>query len=244
MNILIIKKSSNPSIIVSSTQEDIPVELYALIRWIIVGTEDKLETEVRTQAVDRDVLTLCQNVMFRYKSKRQVTYQPKSEQSGFRLYRNRENPQTVGMALTLHHQTRSKMIVNLLNTQGYCVSYSRTLMMETALANAVIKNTEQFQGLYVPPFLKKGTFVFFAVDNVDFTEDTADGKGTTHGTITAVYQKADSFGQSVAPPLCITDAESFTVMPYHTPIIPCEKPKMKDLAAIERTINFSVNKII
>ena len=49
--------------------------------------------------------------------------------------------------------------------------------METALANAVVENTKQFQGLYVPPYLKKGTFVFFASDNTDFVEDTADGKG-------------------------------------------------------------------
>ena len=35
--------------------------------------------------------------------------------------------------------------------------------------------------MYVPPFLKKGTFVCFAADNTDFAEDTVDGKGTTHG---------------------------------------------------------------
>lgn len=72
-------------------------------------------------------------------------------------------------------------------------------MMETALANAVVRNTEQFQGLYVPPFLKKGTFAFFMADNADFAEDTADGKGTTQGTITAVYQKADSLRDPIAP---------------------------------------------
>ena len=55
--------------------------------------------------------------------------------------------------------------------------------METALAKAVVGNTKQFHGLCVPPFLKKGTFVFFASDNTDFAEDTADGKGTTHGTV-------------------------------------------------------------
>jgi len=61
--------------------------------------------------------------------------------------------------------------------------------METALANAVVENTKQFQGLYVPTSLKKGTFVFFASDNIDFAEDTADGKGTKHGTVTAIYRR-------------------------------------------------------
>ena len=54
--------------------------------------------------------------------------------------------------------------MNLLNAQGHCASYSRALIIETALANAVVENTKQCQGLYVPPFLKNGTFVFFASD--------------------------------------------------------------------------------
>ena len=37
---------------------------------------------------------------------------------------------------------------------------------------------QALQGLYVPPFLKKGTFIF-AVDDTDTSEDTADCKGTT-----------------------------------------------------------------
>lgn len=60
--------------------------------------------------------------------------------------------------------------------------------METVIANAVVENEN---GLYVPPFLKRGTFVFFAIDNTDFAEDTVIGKGTTYDTITAVYLKAD-----------------------------------------------------
>jgi hypothetical protein len=35
----------------------------------------------------------------------------------------------------------------------------------TALANAVVENTKQFHIIYVPPFLKKGKFLFFAIDN-------------------------------------------------------------------------------
>ncbi|KAK7076275.1 hypothetical protein SK128_021314, partial [Halocaridina rubra] len=61
--------------------------------------------------------------------------------------------------------------------------------LETSIANVVVENMKQFDGLYIPPFLKKGTFVFFATDNTDIVEDTLNGKGTTHGMITAVYQK-------------------------------------------------------
>ena len=94
----------------------------------------------------------------------------------------------------------NKKLVDLLNAQNLCVSYGRVLLLETALANAVVENTKRFQGMFVPPFKKKGTFVFFAVHNTDFAEDTADGKCTTHGTITAVYQKADAPGEPISPP--------------------------------------------
>jgi len=88
------------------------------------------------------------------------------------------------------------------------MSFSRALIMETALANAVVENIKQFHGLYVPPFLKKGTFVFFAADNTDFAEDTAYGKGTIHGTVIAIYQRADTPGEPITPPLCVDDTKS------------------------------------
>ena len=67
--------------------------------------------------------------------------------------------------------------------------------------------------------------MFFAVDNTNFSQDTADGKGTNHGTITALYQKAEVRGEPVAPPLKIGDAQSLSVTPYHVDMLHCEKPK-------------------
>ena len=128
--------------------------------------------------------------------------------------------------------------MDFLHSQNYCVPYSRTLLLETAMANAVVENTKRFDGLYVPPFLKKGTFVSFAVDNIDFAEDTADGKGTTHGTITAVYQKANATEEVIAPSLEVKEAKNLSVAPYHVPIKPCSKPKR---GPIQRAHRFEIN---
>ncbi|KAI4816689.1 hypothetical protein KUCAC02_009005 [Chaenocephalus aceratus] len=162
--------------------------------------------------------------MYGFKSSAQVKYKPSSESASFRSPHARENPQVLGLALTIHHDTRNKKLMNLLNAHSYSVSHGRALLMETALANAVVENTRAHQGLYVPPFLRKGTFVFFAADNTDFAEDTRDGKGTTHGTITAVYQKIDPSKEPVAEPLIIGDAQSLSVTPYHVDILHCDKP--------------------
>ena len=139
--------------------------------------------------------------MFGFKSKKQVTYKPSDDGAGFRSQQARGKPQVLGLALIIHHDTRNKKLVNLLNAQSHCASYSRALVMETAHANGVVENTKQCQGLYVPPFLKNGTFMFFTSDNTDFAEDTANGKGTTHGTVTTIYQKADAPGEPITPPL-------------------------------------------
>ena len=56
-----------------------------------------------------------------------------------------------------------------------------------------------------------GTFVFFAADSADFAWDTGDGKNTTHGTITLVYQRVDSVGYQISPPLSINHTVSESV---------------------------------
>ena len=84
---------------VSSTLNNVPAELYSLIRWILVGPTEELETEVRTHRVHRDALTISQNIMFALKSKRQITYQPIRKCACFRSQHIRENPQVLGEAL-------------------------------------------------------------------------------------------------------------------------------------------------
>ena len=200
-----------------------------------------VETEKRTKVVDRATLTVSQNSMHGIKSDRQVNYKPIRESAEFRPPHARENPQVLGLALAVHHYSRNKMLMDLLSAHDYCVSYGRTLLIETALANAVVKNTREFEGLYVLPFLKKGAFVFFAIDNTDFSEDIADGKGTTHGTITAVYQKTDVPGKAVAPPLMNGDAHSLSITPYHVHMLQCDKPKPQ---LAKRTDRFVTSKKI
>ena len=57
---------------VSSTKEDVPSKLYSLIRWILVESEEQLQTEVKNRTVDRSTLTVCQNIMYAFKTRRQI----------------------------------------------------------------------------------------------------------------------------------------------------------------------------
>ena len=78
---------------VTSSIQDVPPELYTMMRWIMMGPTENLETEKRTKIVERSALTLSQNIIFGFKSNRQVLFKPKEESTGFRPPLEWCNPQ-------------------------------------------------------------------------------------------------------------------------------------------------------
>ena len=213
-------------LVVCSDINDVPSELYLLIHGIMIGTR-QIQSSDKSSKAERDALTICQNIMFGTKSNKQVSGNVVPEQVDFRTSVKKENPQVIGLSLAIHHDTRSKATVDLLHAQNYCLDYKRIIRLETSLANAVIRNMQQFEGLYVPPTVKKGAFIYFAVDNIDFNEDTPDGKCTTHGTITTVFQTATADGDYLAPPLQIDETRDPILLPHQTKVITCQKPQQK-----------------
>lgn len=71
------------------------------------------------------------------------------------------------------------------------VEYNRLLRVESQIEKTVLQRMEKDGGVYLPPDIVKGRHIFFAIDNIDFAEDTPDGKRTLHGTAMAIYQKTD-----------------------------------------------------
>jgi hypothetical protein len=47
----------------------------------------------------------------------------------------------MGLALTVHHDTRNKKLMDLLSAKGYCIPYKLTLLMETAIAKLLLYKT-------------------------------------------------------------------------------------------------------
>ena len=88
----IMETNQTDTVTVSSTKEDVPTELYSLIRWILVGPEEELQTEMRSRTVDRSALTISQNIIYAFKTRRQVQHKPKQAMDPFRTQRVRENP--------------------------------------------------------------------------------------------------------------------------------------------------------
>ena len=63
------------------------------------------------------------------------------------------------------------------------ISHDKVLKIETMLSNAVVNG-----GVYVPANISQGTRLHFSIDNVDFRNDTPDGKGEFHSTGHVVFQ--------------------------------------------------------
>ena len=63
--------------------------------------------------------------------------------------------------------------------------------IESRIAQAIRIRMRESGGLYISSDLMKDRLVHFAIDNVDFLEDTPDGGNTLHGTVMVTYQKCD-----------------------------------------------------
>lgn len=74
---------------------------------------------------------------------------------------------------------------------GMAVEYNRLMRVEAQREATVLEQMEENGGVYLPPDIVKVRHVFFAVENVDFAEDTYDGQRTLHGTAVAIYQRKD-----------------------------------------------------
>ena len=81
-------------------------------------------------------------------------------------------------------------------------------------------------GVYVPPSIQAGLPVYFAVDNCDFKNDTADGKSDLHGTAQIVHQQSSANVVSGKLQIDRNQNRSLNYDPFPA-IQVCPKPKPK-----------------
>ena len=69
------------------------------------------------------------------------------------------------------------------------VNYYKITNIKKSIVDAVLAKRTENNGNFIPSTINKENPVFFAMDNVDLTIDTPDGKRQLHGTRTVVYQQ-------------------------------------------------------
>ena len=107
------------------------------------------------------------------------------------FYKAHRSIHHIALGLAIHQFNRDKRLVKLISAPNFGVSvpYEEIIRWETRLANAVITQITKNNNVYIPTNLKKNTLVQFHLDNIDFTEDTKDGRGTTHALNLVVFQQ-------------------------------------------------------
>jgi len=167
-----------------SSDEHVPKELYIFYRWVIQGPTTELTADTKMFTINKNATSLAQSTMTKYLSPRQMgNRQTKTFKA------THEMPDQLAIGIAIRQATRSKKIVDMLHRFGVCVEYNRLLRIEAHIASTVLERMILNNGVYMPPDVVMGRYIFFAIDNVDFAEDTPDGKRTLHGTAMAIYQR-------------------------------------------------------
>ena len=101
-------------------------------------------------------------------------------------------------------------------------------------------------GYIIPSMMVLGKFIYFAIDNLDFSEDTPDGKRTLHGTVTAISQRKakkseelpislDHFSDNALESLLVTEVIPCVMDTKYKPMSPTyEDFKPKDVNSYQK----------
>ena len=129
----------------------------------------------------------------------------------------------------MHKNTRSKSLVEKLGQLDLAIPYKKVMQIETGLANTVLQQMHSRGGVCLPPWLVQDTFVWFALDNIDFLESTLCGMNTLHGTAIAIYQSESPEKNPMVPPLEIDRSSKAQTLDdaicYE--MLSCKKPEPK-----------------
>ena len=153
-------------------ENSIPPSLLTLVSMLLNGPNVQHQNIMESQVT----LTISQLIYFNIKSK-VPTATAKTENPHFLSY----------IGLTIHTQTRSKKIANILFKLGIGISYDRILELENLLASAVCQHYKE-EGVVCPPNLRKGLYTVGALDNIDHNPSSTTSQDSLHGTGMSIFQ--------------------------------------------------------
>ena len=167
------------------TNYKIAALLSTFMKWVLLGLHTMNSEDGETYQVKNIIKATSQFVSQNIKTVRQTNYHL---QKGQPIRAPLETPLNVCVGLYIYHVTCSKKLVNFLSDLNINTNYKKVINIKKDAAQAVSKQKEEDNGVFIPSNLKRDEVVFFAIDNFDLAIDTPDGKKQLHGTATDVYQ--------------------------------------------------------
>ena len=163
----------------------IPKSLATLLEWVLVGPSSSFTNKsLKKTTTKYNINNIAQIMMTSTKSRKQVTQNTESP------YKDTvETPFAVGLGILVYKETRNKKMIEYLSDLGLSISYKKVMKIENGLGNMIVEKQNSNEGVYIPDNLTQNSCLHFAIDNIDFENDTANGKGEFHGTTTVIFQK-------------------------------------------------------
>lgn len=179
-----------------------PPMMFMFLSQLLFGKHESDIAQPRRAHVQKIIDTAGQVLLHNTMSDRQVKHTPKKD-AGF--VHETQTPLSIGLPLTIHQKARDKVLVNLLSDVYLGSGYKTILNIEKRVECAVVHRMSETGGFCLPDFIKHEKSVFFAIDNIDFLEDTPFGQNTTHGTLIVIWQEDDDQAESINRPLEIPE---------------------------------------
>ena len=167
-----------------------PAFLSTFMKWVLLGPHTMNSEDGETYHVN-NIKATSQFVSQNIKTVRQTNYHWQKGQPGRAAL---ETPLNVRVGLYIHHATCIKKLVNFLSDLNISdllinTNYKKVINIKKDVAQAVLKQKEEDNVVFISSNLKREEAVFFAIDNFNLAIDTLDGKKQLHGTGTFVYQE-------------------------------------------------------
>ena len=86
-----------------------------------------------------------------------------------------ETPLNVGTGIYMHQKTRCRELIDIMSDLNISIDYHRLLNIKSLLADTVLTEINDNNGVFIPRFISKDLPIYFAIDNTELKIDTPDG---------------------------------------------------------------------
>lgn len=96
----------------------------------------------------------------------------------------------IALSQAIHHLTRSKHFIVILNKFGHCISYKVLQILDIEEKKSIVCEDKDRKVLILKNiFRDSSSFLDGALEKNDFSEEILNGKDSTHVTAMLIYQE-------------------------------------------------------
>lgn len=157
------------------SEKFVPEPIRKFMTWVLDEKAcKKADTRASSPTLFRRAITLSECIIYSSTTKNQHVIPPFHH----------------GFMIGLYHDYGSRSLIEELNANGFCASYTELRSFLTSAAEVEMKKNEK---IYVPsnvvPRNQGGNLIQEGDDNVDINVETIDGKNTYHSMARVIFQK-------------------------------------------------------